>query len=46
MGKAFDIIKQGLTEAIGHGKGTHVGAEQNLTHHADSILTRGWKPTA
>ena len=33
MGKAFDIIKQGLTEAIGHGKGTHVGAEQNLTHH-------------
>ena len=22
-----------------------VGADQNLTHHADPILTRGWKPT-
>ncbi len=23
----------------------HVGAEVNLTHRADPILTRGWMPT-
>lgn len=26
MGKAFDSIKKGLTEAIGHAKGTKAGA--------------------
>ena len=27
MGKAFESIKQGLTEAIGHAKGTQAGVK-------------------
>ena len=27
MGKAFDSIKQGLTEAVGHAKGTQAGVK-------------------
>ena len=27
MGKAFESVKQGLTEAIGHAKGTQAGVK-------------------
>ena len=35
-----------IEAAIWRGSQLGVGADLNLTHPADSILTRGWTPTA
>ena len=47
MGKAFERIKQGLTEAIGHAKGTQAGVKVWRPAAVDVAAVRGrraWPP--
>lgn len=41
MGKAFESIKQGLTEAIGHAKGTQAGVKVGRPAAVDVAAGRG-----
>ena len=41
MGKAFESIKQGLTEAIGHAKGTQAGVKVWRPAAVDVAAVRG-----
>lgn len=41
MGKAFDSINQGLTEAIGHAKGTQAGVKVWRPTAVDMAAVRG-----
>ena len=41
MGKAFDSIKQGLTEAIGHAKGKQAGVKVYQAPAVDVAAVRG-----
>ena len=41
MGKAFESIKQGLTEAIGHAKGTQAGVKVYQATAVDVAAVRG-----
>lgn len=41
MGKAFESIKQGLTEVIGHAKGTQVGVKVWRPATVDAAAVRG-----
>lgn len=41
MGKAFETIKQGLTEALGHAKGTQAGVKVWRPPTLDVALMRG-----
>jgi len=41
MGKAFESIRQGLTEAIGHAKGQHAGVQEWRPAPVDVAAVRG-----
>ena len=41
MGKAFESIKQGLTEAVGHAKGTQAGVKVWRPAAVDVAAVRG-----
>ena len=41
MGKAFESIKQGLTEAVGHAKGTQAGVKVWRPAPVDVAAVRG-----
>ena len=43
--KLCELADEEVKHASTTKKSTFVGADLNLTHRADPIVTRGWKPT-